>query len=149
MQCSFCLEAVIRPTQAGHHRTKRSKGGQDFPWNMSRICTRCHALVHHAEQMFLKGVKREDVFSYLCDYLLKIRGIDAPEVAEFLCDAGLQAAETEDDSGRKFAPVEVKVPVGMLQDFTLLASDCHVTRNALILWAMRELLEGRSILPKG
>ena len=149
MRCSFCNEPVIQATLEGHHRTKRSRGGQDFAENMAGVCPRCHSLTHFAEGLFKRGMSEEDVSAMLNHYLLQLEGIDFEKALENLLKAGKRAATTVGVEGRKFVPVEVKFPPPLLEDATRLASDCNVSRNSLILWAVKELVEGRAVLPKG
>ena len=149
MRCSFCGEPVIRATGETHHLTKRSKGGQDIAGNRVRICTRCHTLVHVTEGMYRKRIPRPDMEAYLYHYLSMLSGIDVDRAVGCLCDAGEQAATVEEGVERKFVPVTLKVPVGLLDKLTFLASDCHVTRNSLMLWAFSELADGRVVLPRG
>jgi hypothetical protein len=147
-KCSLCWVPITAHTKDEHHRIKRSKGGQDFTTNRIFICTQCHRLIHVGESLLLKGRQDEAVLDFYRTTIIPLKRYrDLEETIRDLLHAAKDAAFLADKQVRVLQPIEIKVPVSLLQTFSRKARDLNVSRNDLVLWCMRECVEGRTALP--
>jgi hypothetical protein len=148
-RCALCWAPITAHTKDEHHRIKRSKGGQDFTANRVFICTQCHRLIHVGESLLLKGKPDDAVLDFYRITLIPLNKYrDLEETIRDLLQAAKDAAFLSDKQVRVLQPVEIRVPVSLLRAFSRIARDCNVSRNDLVLWCMRECIEGRTALPK-
>jgi len=147
-KCAVCPEFINRHLVNSHHKIKRASGGQDGELNETLICTRCHSLLHKGEALVKRGKSDEVILDFYQAILVNFPGFPVNEVSHKLLElAKIAAKEAPDSAVRKIIPMEVRVPIELHKKFTSISKDLHVSRNDLILWAMKEVTEGRVILP--
>ena len=148
MNCCLCCDSITATTKDIHHRIKRSKGGQEYTINKIAICTRCHRLIHKGEALLSQGRDQESVLDFYRSTLSPLKlSLDLELVARNLYEAAKEAAFLSENAPRVLQPFEVKAPKTLLAEFSGVARDCNVRRNDLILWCMKECVEGRVRLP--